>query len=854
MNKKEAFISALAYFKGDELAAKVWVDKYALKNNKGEILESTPDDMHRRMAAEFARIENNHPNPMPEDEIYYLFKDFKYIIPQGSPMAGIGNNHQTTSLSNCFVIPSSEDSYGGIMKTDQEQVQLMKRRGGVGHDLSSLRPSGSKANGSVLGSDCGMTLFMERFSNSTREVAQDGRRGALMLSVSVKHPDVDKFIDSKLKDGKVTGANISVRITDEFMRAVETDDVFVQTFPVENNLTDIKFEGVLFAFECGDAKLNELYEIEENAYVKFVKARDIWNQIIFNAHQSAEPGILFWDKILSESPARGYGEEWKEISTNPCSEIALPKYDSCRLMAINLFSYVQNPFASTSYFDGSLFKEHVLKAQRLMDDLVDLEIEKIDKIISKIWNDPEDSSTKEVEFSLWNNIKKTALKGRRTGLGITAEGDMLAALGIVYGSPEAIGFVEEVHKTMAKANLESSIQLAKERGCFLDWDFESDSKSEYLRRIFMEIGISSDYINHGRRNIATMTIAPTGTVSLMTQTTSGIEPAFQLSYKRRRRVEDKNNSATTDSKGDHWEDNDVIHHKFAEWFDKNWFTLDPSWFDLDYKPELTHEFVEKIKPRSPYKNSTSSEIDYLGKVRMQGAIQKWVDHSISVTVNMPENVTKEQVSQVYFEAWRSGCKGVTVYREGSRDGVLISKETEKQQAQIVYRDAPKREAKLECHVYNKTALGKPWTIFIGLQQGKPYEIFAINQLANHELNRDIEKGYIEKVGKKHYRFTADYKGKKYVIENIIDKLGDDEKVETRRYSNQLRHGIRPDYIVAQINKYAIVTSFDKVIARCLSNHLTLKSDSGNKCPECGGKVNMVNGCLTCIDCGFAKCG
>jgi len=645
----EAFKKALNYFDGDELAARVWVNKYALKDSYGNIFEADPNEMHRRLAKEIYRIELKYPNPLSEDKLFKLLRDFKYIVPQGGPMTGIGNNFQVASLSNCFVIGEDNpaDSYGGIMKTDQEQVQLMKRRGGVGHDLSHIRPKGSPVLNSALTST-GVVPFMERFSNSTREVAQDGRRGALMLSISIKHPDAEDFIDAKLEVGKITGANVSVKIDDDFMKAVVENKKYTQQYPIDS---------------------------KNPTFTKEIDAKKLWMKIRHNAWKSAEPGILFWDTIIRESVADSYADlGYRTVSTNPCGEIPLCPHDSCRLLAVNLYSYVENPFTEKAKFNFNLFKEHVGYAQRVMDDIIDLELEKIDKILEKLVSDPESEEVKRVEINLWKNIRKKADEGRRTGVGITAEGDMVAALGLRYGSENAIDFSVEVHKSLALSAYRSSVTMAQERGAFGIFDAEKEKNNPFLLRIKdADEELYSDMQKHGRRNIALLTIAPTGTTSLMTQTTSGIEPVFMPAYKRRRKVNPNDTDVTiayTDEVGDSWEEYNVFHHHFLTWLKTNSY-------DVDEVKRFSEEEMEAIIEKSPYYKATSNDIDWMAKVTMQGAIQKWVDHSISVTVNLPNDAKEELVGDLYVEAWRSGCKGVTVYRDGSRDGVLISNKKEK---------------------------------------------------------------------------------------------------------------------------------------------------------------------------------
>jgi ribonucleoside-diphosphate reductase alpha chain len=711
----ESLLASQEYFKGDQLAARVWINKYALKDSDGNLYELTPDDMHRRISKEIHRIELKYENPMSEELIYELLKEFKYIVPQGGPMSGIGNNMQIVSLSNCFVIGHDRltDSYGGILKIDQEQVQLMKRRGGVGHDLSHLRPKGSPVKNSALTST-GIVPFMERYSNTTREVAQDGRRGALMLSVSIKHPDSEDFINAKLTEGKITGANVSVKITDEFMNAVIENKKFVQQYPIDD---------------------------KSPTYIKEVDPQKIWNKIIHNAWKSAEPGILFWDTIIRESVADCYADlGYKTVSTNPCGEIPLCPYDSCRLLAINLYSYVDKPFTAEAKFNFDKFIKHVHYAQRMMDDIIDLELEKIDSIIAKITTDPEDIEIKRVERKLWENIKRKAEEGRRTGVGITAEGDMLAALGLRYGTDDATDFAAEVHKTLAVEAYRSSVFLAKERGFFPIFDAHREKNNPFINRLKeADPSLIQEMETWGRRNISILTIAPTGTTSLMTQTTSGIEPVFRIYYTRRRKV-NPNDPETrvdfVDEQGDKWEEYNVFHHKFLTWLQANKYNVEEV---LKYTPEQ----VDEIAAKSPYHKATSADIDYLNKVKMQGAIQKWVDHSISVTVNMPENVSEETVAECYLEAWKSGCKGVTVYREGSREGVLISNDSKNEDKQ---RNLElKRPKVLEADIVRFQNNKEKWISFVGLLNGLPYEIFT-GRVEEDALNipTTIENGRIIK--------------------------------------------------------------------------------------------------------------
>ncbi|MGM0472974.1 MAG: adenosylcobalamin-dependent ribonucleoside-diphosphate reductase, partial [Bacteroidota bacterium] len=689
----EAFRASLDYFRGDELAARVWVSKYALKDSEGRLYERTPDDMHRRLASEIRRIEKKYPNPLSFDELFELMRGFRYIVPQGSPMTGIGNQFQIASLSNCFVIghEGPADSYGGIMKIDQEQVQLMKRRGGVGHDLSHIRPTGSPVLNSAL-SSTGVVPFMERYSNSTREVAQDGRRGALMLSISIKHPDAERFIDAKMEPGKITGANVSVRINDEFMQAVVEGKNYVQQYPISS---------------------------EDPKYTREIDARTLWQKIVHNAWKSAEPGILFWDTVTRESVADSYADEgFKTVSTNPCGEIPLCPYDSCRLLAINLYNYVDDPFTEKARFNWEKFRKHAVLAQRIMDDIIDLELEKVEAILDKIYADPEDEEVKRVEINLWENIKRKALEGRRTGVGITAEGDMLAALGLRYGSENAIDFSIEVHKTLALEAYRSSVKMAGERGPFQIFDFNKEKDNPFIKRLEKEDpGLIEEMKQHGRRNISLLTIAPTGTTSLMTQTTSGIEPVFLPVYKRRRKVNPSDKDALitfVDEVGDSWEEYNVFHHNFLTWLKVN--GMDP-----EEVKKLNDADIQELVKQSPYYKATSNDVDWVQKVKMQGAVQKWVDHSISVTINLPSGVTEELVGELYVNAWKNGCKGVTVYRDGSRSGVLVASEKKKKE------QAPfpvKRPRELEAEILRFKNNDEDWIAFIGLLDGRPYEIFT----------------------------------------------------------------------------------------------------------------------------------
>jgi ribonucleoside-diphosphate reductase alpha chain len=833
--QEEAINASLEYFKGDDLAARVWVNKYALKDSFGNIFELTPDDMHHRLAKEIARIEERYPNPLKEEEIYSVLKDFKYIVPQGGPMTGIGNNYQIASLSNCFVVGNDgdSDSYGGIMKIDQEQVQLMKRRGGVGHDLSHIRPKGSPVKNSALTST-GIVPFMERYSNSTREVAQDGRRGALMLSVSIKHPDSESFIDAKLEQGKVTGANVSVKLQDDFMRAVESGTPYVQQYPVNSN---------------------------EPIYKKEIDAQKLWGKIVNNAWKSAEPGILFWDTILNESIPDCYADlGYRTVSTNPCGEIPLCPYDSCRLLAINLYSYVEKPFTKEARFNFELFKEHIHYAQRLMDDIIDLELEKIDAILEKIDADPEDETIKYVERNLWENIRKKANEGRRTGIGITAEGDMLAALGLRYGSENAIDFSEEIHKTITLEAYRSSVHLAKDRGPFTIYDSEREKNNPLIKRLKNEDeALYEKMTQHGRRNIALLTIAPTGTTSLMTQTTSGIEPVFMPVYKRRRKVNPNDKDVRVDfvdEVGDHWEEYTVFHHKFKTWMQVNNYET-----NRDYSQEELNQLVKK----SPYFKATSNDVDWLAKVRMQGRIQKWVDHSISVTINLPADTPEELVGELYFEAWKSGCKGVTVYRDGSRSGVLISNDDNSKKKGSGF--PTKRPEKLEAEVVRFQNNKDKWIAFVGLMDNKPYEIFT--GFSDDEdgilLPRSITKGYIIKSyeDEETSRYDFQYvnkRGYKTTIEGLSHKFNPVYWNYAKLISGTLRHGMPIHKVVELVTSLQLdnetINSWKAGVARALKKYIpdgTLAE--GTKCGECGSEeVIYQEGCLTCISCGSSKCG
>jgi len=841
----EAVSASKKYFNGDELAAIVWVNKYALKDSQGNIYEKTPDDMHRRIARELARIEKKYPNPMSEEEIYQALKNFKYIIPQGSPMAGIGNNFQITSLSNCFVIGHDKpaDSYGGIIRMDEEQVQLMKRRGGVGHDLSHIRPKGSPVNNSALTST-GVIPFMERYSNSTREVAQDGRRGALMLSISIKHPDSEDFIDAKMDGTKITGANVSVKIDDEFMKAVINDEEYIQQYPIDS---------------------------KKPKFTKTIKAKSLWNKIIFNAWKSAEPGILFWDTIIKESVADSYADlGFRTVSTNPCGEIPLCPYDSCRLLAINLYSFVENPFTTEAKFNFDKFKEYVRKAQRIMDDIIDLEIEKIDKIIAKIDADPEDEDIKRVEKNLWLKIKDKAIKGRRTGLGITAEGDMLAALGLRYGSEEAIDFSVEVHKTIAIEAYRASVEMAKERGTFPIYDASREKNNPFINRIKgADEELKKEMEKYGRRNISLLTIAPTGTTSLMTQTTSGIEPVFLVYYKRRRKVNpnDKNVKISyIDDVGDAFEEYTVFHHKFLTWLEVNGY-------NIEEVKNMSDDEINEIIKKSPYYKATSADVDWINKVRMQGKIQKWVDHSISVTINLPRNVSKELVGKLYEEAWKNGCKGITVYREGSRDGVLVStkkenkkKEKNKDDNQKQPLFPQKRPKELEADVIRFKNGNENWIAFIGLINGKPYEIFTGKEDEDVLLiPKKVKKGLIikniDEEGNKRYDFQyVDKHGYKITFEGLSRIFNPEFWNYAKIISFMLRQGLPIIDVVNVVKGLHFdndsINSWKSGVERALKRFIPdgTKAKHGEKCKMCGSdSLIYQEGCLICTNCGYSKC-
>ncbi len=833
----EAFEASIKYFNGDELAARVWVNKYALKDSDGNIYENTPDAMHHRLASEICRIENKYKNPLSEEEIFNLIKDFKYIVPQGSPMAGIGNKHQVGSLSNCFVIghEGNGDSYGGIMQVDQEQVQLMKRRGGVGHDLSHIRPKGSPVNNSALTST-GLVPFMERFSNSTREVAQDGRRGALMLSVSVNHPDSEEFIDAKMTEGKVTGANVSVKMSDAFMNAAEKNEKFTQQYPVFS---------------------------KNPQYTKEVEARKIWDKIVHNAWKSAEPGILFWDTIIRESVPDCYADlGYKTVSTNPCGEIPLCPYDSCRLLAINLYSYVKNPFTKEAKFDEKLFRQHAQLALRIMDDIIDLEIEKIDLILKKIKSDPEPDELKRTEYNLWNKIKTKAREGRRTGVGITAEGDMLAALGLRYGTPKATDFAEEVHKTIAIEVYRSSALLAKNRGAFEIYDTEREKNNPFINRIKdADPSVYESMLKYGRRNIACLTIAPTGTTSLMTQTSSGIEPVFLPVYKRRRKVNPNDPEVHVDfvdEMGDAFEEYIIFHHKFIIWMEANGYPA---------SKHYTSEEVDELVAKSPYYKATSNDVDWLEKVKMQGRVQKWVDHSISVTINLPTDVDEALVGNLYFEAWKAGCKGITVYRDGSRTGVLIADDTEKKKEAQNNEVVETRPEILEADVLRFQNNKEKWIAFVGLLNGHPYEIFT--GLADDEdgilLPGSVNKGHIIKnineEGTKQYDFQySNRRGYKTTIEGLNYKFDPIYWNYAKLISGVLRYRMPIDLVISLVNDLQLdtvsINTWKNGVARALKKYIPDGTVAkGHRCPNCGNdNVIYQEGCLICTDCGASKCG
>lgn len=842
----EAFEASKKYFEGDELAARVWATKYALKDSQGNYFELTPDDMHRRIAREIARIERKYKNPMDEQQLFDLMSHFRYLVPQGSPMAGIGNNLQVGSLSNCFVIglKGEPDSYGGIIKIDEEQVQLMKRRGGVGHDLSHLRPKGAEVKNSALTST-GLVPFMERYSNSTREVAQDGRRGALMLTVSVKHPDSEAFVDAKMTEGKITGANVSLKIDDAFMQAAIEGKEYTQQYPIH---------------------------AEKPKYTQKIDATTFWNKIIHNAWQSAEPGVLFWDTIIRESLPDCYADlGFKTVSTNPCGEIPLCPYDSCRLLAINLYSYVENPFTPNAKFNFSKFKEHVMYAQRMMDDIIDLEMEKIETIIAKIEADPETDEVKATELNLWKKIKGKTSQGRRTGVGTTAEGDMIAAMGLTYGTEEATKFSVEVHKTLALAAYRSSVMLASERGAFPVFDYKREVNNPFMNRLKEADSELYDLmVKYGRRNIACLTIAPTGTTSILTQTTSGIEPVFLPVYKRRRKVNANDKEVRVDfvdESGDAFEEYVVYHPKFITWMNIN---------GIEVKDNYTQEQIDEIVAKSPYYKATSNDVDWLNKVKMQGAVQKWVDHSISVTINLPNDVSEDMVNKLYVEAWKSGCKGCTVYRDGSRSGVLISLKNEKKKTTENAAPSPadengfvthKRPIELDADVVRFQNNKEKWIAFIGLIDGKPYEIFT--GIADDDEGifcpKSVSKGKIIKVidenGQKRYDFQfVNKRGFKTTIEGLSEKFNPEFWNYAKLISGVLRYRMPIAQVLKLVGSLELdnqsINTWKVGVERALKKYLPNgEKASGQTCPNCGQESFVYQeGCLICTNCGTSRCG
>jgi ribonucleoside-diphosphate reductase alpha chain len=839
----EALIEATKYFKGDELAANVWINKYALKDSEGNIFENNPDQMHHRLAKEIARIEKKYENPYSEEEIYTVLKGFKHIVPQGGPMTGIGNNYQIGSLSNCFVIGNdgNSDSYGGVMKIDEEQVQLMKRRGGVGHDLSHIRPKGSAVKNSALTST-GVVPFMERYSNSTREVAQDGRRGALMLSTSVKHPDAEHFIDAKMDGTKVTGANVSVRIDHDFMRAVKSGSDYEQQYPINS---------------------------DNPQFTNTVNAKNLWDKIIHNAWKSAEPGILFWDTVIDESIPDCYADlGFRTVSTNPCGEIPLCPYDSCRLLAINLYSYVENPFTEGATFNYEKFNTHSGMAQRIMDDIVDLEMEKVNTIIAKIESDPETEEVKRTELSLWKKIKTKAIEGRRTGVGITAEGDMLAALNYQYGTPEATSFSTEIHKKLALAAYRSSVEMAKDRGAFPIYDAIREEKNPMINRIKdADPALYNDMVKYGRRNIALLTIAPTGTTSMMTQTSSGIEPVFMVSYTRRKKVNPNDQNSRVDfvdEVGDSWEEYNVFHHKFLTWLEVNGY-------DTDEVAAMNAEDLQKIVSKSPYYGATANDVDWVEKVRLQGSVQKWIDHSISVTVNVPNECPEEMVSKIYLTGWEEGCKGITVYRDGSRSGVLVSSEEKKEAEKdkvinaFLETQAPKRPAKLEAEIVKFNNESEKWIAVIGLLDGRPYEIFTGGAEESFAILSHVEKGWVIKSdadeGRTRYDFQyEDSHGYKTTIEGLSRTFNKEYWNYAKLISGVLRHGMPLTFVVDMVNNLHLndetLNTWKKGVVRSLKRFIPDGAKpSENICPECNDAALVYEeGCLNCKSCGHSKCG
>ncbi len=847
-SQEEAYEASLKYFGGDELDARVWVNKYAMKDSFGNIYECSPEDMHWRIARELARVERKYPNPLSEEQIFELLDHFRYIIPAGSPMTGIGNDFQVASLSNCFVVglDGDADSYGAIMRVDEEQVQLMKRRGGVGHDLSHLRPKGTPVNNSALTST-GLVPFMERYSNSTREVAQDGRRGALMLSVSIKHPDSEAFIDAKMTEGKVTGANVSVKLDDEFMRAAIEDKPYVQQFPIDSPNPVVKKE---------------------------VSARKLWEKIVHNAWKSAEPGVLFWDTIIRESIPDCYADlGFRTVSTNPCGEIPLCPYDSCRLLSINLYSYVDNPFTAEARFNMEKFQRHVALAQRLMDDIVDLEMEKIDRIMEKIAQDPQSDEVKGAEYHLWEKIKRKSGMGRRTGVGITAEGDMLAALGLRYGTQEATDFSVSVHRQLALSAYGSSVNMAKERGAFEIYDAKREENNPFVLRLKeADPALYEDMRQYGRRNIACLTIAPTGTTSIMTQTTSGIEPVFMPVYKRRRKVNPNDTNVHVDyvdEVGDSFEEYIVYHRKFLTWMEAQ---------GIDTTQRYTQEEIDALVARSPYYKATANDVDWLMKVKMQGAIQKWVDHSISVTVNLPNSVDEALVNQLYQEAWRSGCKGCTIYRDGSRSGVMVSvskKDGKKASAQSTEEMPPCKHPEvtevrpkvLDCDVVRFQNNKEKWLAFVGLLDGYPYEIFTGLQDDDEGimLPKSVVKGKIIKQvnedGTKRYDFQFENKrGYKTTVEGLNEKFNPEYWNYAKLISGVLRYRMPIDHVIKLVGQLQLddesINTWKNGVERALKKYVSNGTKAkGQKCPNCGGETLVYQeGCLICTNCGASRCG
>ncbi|OFX80273.1 MAG: ribonucleoside-diphosphate reductase, adenosylcobalamin-dependent [Bacteroidetes bacterium GWE2_29_8] len=837
---EQALEKATEYFEGDSLSATVWINKYALKDSNGHIYECSPDQMHRRIAKEIARIEKRYPNPLSEEQIFSVLKEFKYIVPQGGPMAGIGNDFQIASLSNCFVIglDGPSDSYGGIMKVDEEQVQLMKRRGGVGHDLSHIRPAGSPVMNSALTST-GIVPFMERYSNSTREVAQDGRRGALMLSLSIKHPDAESFIDAKLETNKVTGANVSVKIDDAFMRAVVNDEEYTQQYKITTDAPPL--------------------------VTKNIKARDLWKKIVHNAWESAEPGILFWDTIIRESVPDCYQDlGFKTVSTNPCGEIPLCPYDSCRLLAINLYSYVDSPFTKDARFNYELFKNHALVAQRMMDDIIDLELEKIEKIINKIKNDPETINVKRTEIELWNKIRQKCIEGRRTGIGITGEGDMLAALGFIYGNKDATDFSVNIQKTLAVEVYRSSVMTAGERGAFPVYDTEKEKNNPFIQRLKdADPELYKDMQKNGRRNIALLTIAPTGTTSMMTQTTSGLEPVFMIAYKRRRKVNPNDQNVRVDfidQSGDAWEEYNVFHHKFLEWLKVNEY-------NVDEVRKMDQDSLNEIIEKSPYYKATANDVDWINKVKMQGAIQKWVDHSISVTVNVPNNAKEELIGEIYTTAWEEGCKGITVYRDGSRTGVLVKKEEKKSETkkdEVLEHHAPIRPKVLDADIIRFQNDYEKWIAVVGLLNGRPYEIFT-GKAESFPIQSWVEKGWVIKAknedGTTRYDFEyKDKEGYKVSIQGLSRMFSKEYWNYAKLISGVLRHGMPLVYVVDMVGNLKLdiesINTWKIGVERALKKYIPNGTKpTETQCPECNNNSLIYQeGCVSCTSCGFTKCG